>query len=143
MKTLNVKLAPGAIMPTYGTAGAACFDLYSSEDTSIFPGRADKVHTGVSFDIPAGYVMLVYSRSGHGFKNDVRLSNCVGVIDADYRGEVMVKLRNDGKHDIFYIKAGERIAQAMLMPVEQFTLTQADTLSVTARGANGFGSSGK
>lgn len=138
---LKVKLSADATMPTYGTAGAACFDLYAAEDQHIVAGRAGAIHTGVSFEIPTGYVMHVYSRSGHGFKNDIRLSNCVGVIDSDYRGEVMVKLRNDGKHDTFVVRKGDRIAQAMITSTVAVQLITAE-LNETDRGANGFGSTG-
>lgn len=85
--------------------------------------------------------MLIYSRSGHGFKHGVRLANAVGVIDSDYRGEVQVKLVNDGGMP-FYVNKGDRIAQAMLVPVQQFQLAEVEDLSETARGAGGFGSTG-
>jgi dUTP pyrophosphatase len=85
--------------------------------------------------------MLIFSRSGHGFKNDVRLSNCVGVIDSDYRGEVQIKLSNDGG-DHFTINNDDRIAQAMLVKLPWVELIEVDELSETARGTNGFGSTG-
>lgn len=102
---LKVKKLHGkAILPTYGTAGAACFDLYALDDGSQQYGglpiqfrEACTFRTGLSFEIPDGYVMHVYSRSGHGFKNGVRWANSVGVVDSDYVGEVMVCLANDGK----------------------------------------------
>ena len=85
--------------------------------------------------------MMVYSRSGHGFKSGIRLANGTGVIDSDYRGEVMVKMHNDGSSAVL-ITAGERIAQAMIVPVSQVELTVVDELSDTARGSGGFGSTG-
>ena len=85
--------------------------------------------------------MLIYSRSGHGFKNDVRLANCVGVIDADYRGELMVKLTGD-TYGQLTIKPGDRIAQAMLVPVMKVHFKEVQELSETVRGAGGFGSTG-
>lgn len=86
--------------------------------------------------------MLVYSRSGHGFKQGMRLVNCVGVIDSDYRGEVMVKLRMDQEGD-FNVKNGDRVAQAMLIKLPSYTLEEAAELSDTARGTGGFGSTNK
>lgn len=150
---LKVKrLHPGAIIPTYATEGAACFDLHAVIGEyyrhSLFPGDAVQIRTGLAFEIPEGHVMLVFSRSGHGFKSDTRLSNCVGVIDSDYRGEVMVKLRNDQERaDSLgtgtFINPGDRIAQAMLLPIPRVELVEVDELTDTARGLGGFGSTGR
>ena len=85
---------------------------------------------------------MVYSRSGHGFKYDTRLSNCVGVIDSDYRGEVRIRLAADGRHDGLGVTHGDRIAQAMLVPVSQWQLVEVDELSTTVRGEGGYGSTG-
>ena len=114
---------PGAKIPTYATQGSACFDLHAVLDEPCYccVGEPVIVPVGLKFDIPEGYVMLVYSRSSHGFKNDVRLSNCVGVIDSDYTDEVMVKLsrdKSDNTIEPFRINHGDRVAQAMLMPVQ-------------------------
>lgn len=142
MPALRFKKAhPDAIAPRYATAGAACFDLATTDSAMIWPNCAANLRTGLAFEIPAGHVMLIFSRSGHGFKNGVRLSNAVGVIDSDYRGKVAVKLHNDGDQT-FVVEAGDRIAQAMVLPVEQFDLVEADDLTSTARGTNGFGSTG-
>jgi len=147
---LGIKLIhPGARMPTYATSGSACFDLYAVSDIphELYQGTSVVIPTGLIFDIPEGYVLLVYSRSGHAFKHSVRLSNCVGVIDSDYRGELMVKLTRDESPgswlDRFEINQGDRIAQAMLMPVEQVELEQVDEVEATVRGEKGFGSSGR
>lgn len=134
------KLHPDAIIPTYGTEGAAAFDLYAIHDhwdafTTITP-------TGLAFEVPEGHVMMVYSRSGMCIKQGTRLANCVGVIDSDYRGEVMVALHNDRGMDVV-VKAGDRIAQAMVIPVQQVTFAVVDELSSTERGAGGFGSTGQ
>lgn len=143
MKNLSVKrLTDSAMIPTYGTAGAACFDLYADEAAVIWPGKAATIKTSVSFGIPDGYVMLVFSRSGHGFKNGVRLVNSVGVIDSDYKGEVMVRLRNEGG-ELFAVHPGDRVAQAMLLPVERFALVDVDDIGTSERGEAGFGSTGK
>lgn len=138
---INVKkLHPDATLPTYGTTGAACFDL----SAATIGGRAFMAAiygTGLSFEIPKGHVMLVFSRSGHGFKDNIRLSNCVGVIDSDYRGEVKVKLAADGIKPPRF-NQGDRIAQAMILPIQQVSFALVDELSDTDRGVNGFGSTG-
>lgn len=143
------KLHPDAIVPTYATAGAACFDLHANGDASLvgesglpiefFDGCTFR--TGLAVEVPEGHVMLIYSRSGHGFKNDTRLANCVGVIDSDYRGELMVRLMNEGTEP-FIVRKGDRIAQAMVMPVQQVSFEVVEELGETERGAGGFGSTG-
>lgn len=144
MPNVKVKrLHPDAIIPAYQTAGAACFDLVAADDGH--PHKRDEnawvFPTGLAFDIPAGHVMLIFSRSGHGFNDGVRLSNCVGVIDSDYRGEVMVSLRADGGQPTRMV-AGARIAQAMIIPIPTVSLIEADELTETVRGDGGFGSTG-
>lgn len=145
MKIKLKKLKDNAIAPTYGTSGAACFDLYSANETPIEISKSAIIPTGLAFEIPEGYVMNVFSRSGHGFKNDVRLANCVGKIDADYRGEVMLKLTLDDENaPALTIQPGERIAQAEVVPVHRVEAFEfVDELSSTDRGAGGFGSTGK
>lgn len=136
------KLNDNAVLPQYATVGAACFDLVCVNDVMITPGREHvALRTGLAFEIPEGYVMMVYSRSGHGFKNGIRLANGTGIIDSDYRGEVMVKMHNDGSTAVL-VSAGERIAQAMIVPVPQIKLVLSDELSDTARGSGGLGSTG-
>lgn len=134
------RLHPDAQLPDYQSAGAACFDLHTTHADHIPANGATVFRTGLSFEVPEGYVMLVYSRSGHGFKAGVRLSNCVGVIDSDYRGEVMVKLTSDGGE--LDVSASDRIAQAMIVPVPHVRLEWADELSDTHRGHGGMGSTG-
>lgn len=140
------KLHPDAIIPRYANPGDACFDLHSIDYASMAPGESRLLRTGLAFDIPAGYVMRIYSRSGHGFKHGVRLANCVGVIDSGYRGEVMVKLVRDiagaGRDQLVIINEGDRIAQALLEPIPAVDLVEVANLTETQRGANGFGSSG-
>ena len=132
---------PEARVPAYATAGASCMDL-SSVDAGLVPVGGSRVFsTGLSFAVPEGHVMLVFSRSGHGFKHGVRLSNSTGVIDSDYRGVVAVALRNDGEAP-FAVMPGDRIAQAMVVPLRLVDLVEADALDDTARGAAGFGSTG-
>lgn len=86
--------------------------------------------------------MFIFSRSGHGFKSDTRLSNCVGVIDSDYRGEVMVKLTCDSARSSLVVSNGDRIAQAVIIKYDQVEFEESDDLSETERGAGGFGSTG-
>ena len=136
------KLSPAATLPTYGTKGAACFDLYALESGVVPQGGATTARTGLAVEVPEGHAMMIYSRSGHGFKNGVRLSNGTGVIDSDYRGEIMVRLHNDGQVD-YEVQMGERIAQAMVIPVLQVQVTETDELGQTERGEGGFGSTGK
>lgn len=150
MLLVNIKRThPLAQIPTYGTDGAACFDLHAvmepaeTSSTHVHPGTPATFSTGLQFEIPKDYVMLVFSRSGHGFKNDVRLANCTGVIDSDYRGEVMVKLTSDnGDKNSMIVRHGDRIAQAMIVPVEKVAFFETDELSNTDRGTGGFGSTG-
>lgn len=134
------KLHTDAIMPTYGSDGAACFDLHCIG--SAYVDSYYVFDTGLAFEIPEGHVMLVFSRSGHGFNNDIRLANCVGVIDHDYRGDVKVKLRCDSLRGGLAVKRGDRIAQAMIIPYPKVGFVWADELSDTDRGAGGFGSTG-
>lgn len=136
------KLCDDAIIPTYATPGSACFDIYSCEQGVVLPSKPDIFSTGLAFEIPENHVMLVFSRSGHGFNYGVRLANCTGIIDSDYRGELMVKLAADN-HGALSVEAGDRIAQAMIIPYKQISFELTDELSSTERGAGGFGSSGK
>ena len=136
-------LTDTARVPTYATDGSAAFDIYADEAEWVQYGQYTKISTGISIEVPAGHVLKVYSRSGHGFKNGVRLVNCVGIIDSDYRGEIMVGLACDSSYDSLYINHGDRIAQGIIMPVEKTNFIVADELSETVRGTNGFGSSGK
>lgn len=140
-----LRLSPLAVVPAYQSCGAACFDLHAAIDlpVSVAARGTATVTTGLAFEVPAGFVMLVYSRSGHGIKNDIRLSNCVGVIDSDYRGAVLVKLTSDARHGSFEVRQGDRIAQAMIVPVQRWSIAEATSLSDTARATGGFGSTGR
>ena len=127
---------------TYATTGSACFDIAtSSSATTIAPGQSAVFDTGLAFEIPVGYVMKVYSRSGHGFKNGIRLSNTTGIIDSDYRGELKIKLHNDGTEPVT-MYAGDRIAQALIEPVRQVEFELTEVLASPDRGTGGFGSTG-
>lgn len=134
-------LSDSARVPTYGTTGAACFDLYAADTVAVAPGRRVSVKTDVAFEVPEGYVLKLYSRSGHGFKHGVRLANGTGIVDSDYRGHVPVCLHNDGNQP-FIVELGDRVAQAMIVPVPRVEFQVVDELSETARGEGGFGSTG-
>ena len=137
------RLYDSAILPTYATDGSGCFDIYTMLNGDTDYNEPHTYSTGLAFEIPEDHVMLVFSRSGHGFKNDVRLSNCVGVIDSDYRGEVKVKLTCDKLGWGLEVNAGDRIAQGMVIPVSKVSFAEVEELSETLRGEGGFGSSGK
>ena len=142
---MNIKikrLHKDAIIPQYATPGAACFDLHSITINIIKPQESEIFFTGLAFEIPENHVMLVHSRSGHGFKNGIRLSNVTGVIDSDFRGEVKLKLHNDSLK-IFLVEAGDRIAQAIILPYQQVRFDEVDLLSETERGLGGMGSTGR
>lgn len=153
MKVKIKKLIHEATMPTYGTPGAACFDLYAATvnkyqaiGSIVQQGYPVECGTGLAFEIPQGWAMLVFSRSGHGFNHDTRLANCVGIIDSDYRGEVKVKLTcDDFRDDIAPLKVspGDRVAQAMLVPIQKIEFVFGVEISSTDRGEGGFGSTGK
>lgn len=147
------KLHPDAIVPKYQTDGAACFDLHAATvdgfetSSETIQGFTMVIGTGLAFEVPEGWALMIYSRSGHGFKNYTRLVNCVGVIDSDYRGEVFVKLATDDLDDkcgdILTVSPGDRIAQACLVPVPRVTFEVVEQLSLTERGTGGFGSTDK
>lgn len=141
MKIRVKKLHPDAQLPRFATPGAACFDLQTIEAGDVAPRGWHSFSTGLAFEIPAGHVMLLASRSGHGFKHGLRLVNCIGVIDSDFRGEVQVGLRNDSP-TTFTFEPGDRIAQAMIVQLPAYELEPADELSATERGTGGFGSTG-
>lgn len=152
MKIRIKKLHPNAREPVYGSAGAAAFDLHAATvDSFSTIGKhvVDPVvcGTGLAFEIPPGHGMLILSRSGHGFSSDVRLANCVGLIDSDYRGEVMVKLTSDREDDDgidhLHVKPGDRIAQAIIIPIPAIEFDVVDELTTTVRGAGGLGSTGQ
>ena len=145
MKLKLKKLHPDAVVPQYATAGAACFDLVAIDDGR--PHSADVnaaiYRTGLAFEVPPGWVLTVHSRSGHGFKEGIRLSNVTGIIDSDYRGELLVALRVDGDNGVAALpRRGDRIAQAMLVQVPQVEFELVEKLGETERGEGGFGSTG-
>ena len=138
------KLDERAVLPAYGSEYAAGADLYAVSDGAItfLPGETKFVHTGLAMEIPVGYAGLVYARSGLATKRGLAPANKVGVIDADYRGEIMVALHNHSEKEQT-IESGERIAQLVVTPFLKAEYMEAESLSDTARGEGGFGSTGK
>ena len=137
------KLREGAKLPTYGSAFAAGADLYACLDTpvTIQPHETVLVPTGLSFEIPAGWAGMIHARSGLATKRHLAPANKVGVIDSDYRGEVMVSLHNHSNQPQT-VELEERIAQMVIMPYLAAEFFETDELSDTVRGAGGFGSTG-
>lgn len=140
---INVKrLSAGTKLPVYGSAFAAGADLCALDTVEIPAGETKFVHTGIAVELPAGTVGLVYARSGLACKQDLAPANKVGVIDCDYRGEIMVALHNHGKEPRT-VNGGDRIAQLVVAPYYVAEFEEAEELSQTVRGAGGFGSTGK
>lgn len=144
MKINIKKLDDRAVIPTYGSEFSAGADLYalSDADVVIAPGETVMVHTGIALEIPKGYGGFVFARSGLASKKGLAPANKVGVIDADYRGEIMVALHNHSQKEQT-VGAGERIAQLVVMPFIAAEFFPVDELSDTARGEGGFGSTGR
>ena len=143
------KTNPKAVAPQRATYSAAGFDLtVCLTDTSlkpwidIEPGESKMIPTGIAVEIPEGYVGLLFGRSGLGCKLNLRPANCVGVIDSDYRGEIMVAMYNDSKVSRQVVDA-ERIAQLVIVPCLLLEMEEVEELGVTERGTGGFGSTGK
>ncbi len=144
-ETLKIKrINPAAELPAYATPGSAAMDLRAclSEPVSLKPMERKIIPTGLALELPsAGYVALVFARSGLATKKGIALSNSVGVIDSDYRGEVGVGVINLSDAE-YVIENGERIAQLAVVPVCHMAVEEAHTLGETERGAGGFGSTG-
>lgn len=146
------RLSPNAVLPQYATPGSAAMDLCACLDAPLTlppcagdqaaPWSCALVPTGLAMAIPESYVGLIFARSGLASKSGVAPANCVGVIDSDYRGEVKVALANHSGRD-YTIQPGDRIAQLMISPIVQPTVVETGSLPETARGAGGFGSTGR
>ena len=143
MKVNVKKLNESAIIPTYGSEFAAGADLYACTDdtVTIAPGETKLIKTGIALELPIGYAAFIYARSGLASKRGLAPANKVGVVDCDYRGEVMVALHNHSNTEQA-IEKGERIAQMVIAPYITAEFNVVDELSDTARGAGGFGSTG-
>lgn len=147
MQVNIMRMFDDAIVPTFGSDGAAGADLYARIDNerhmqAIYPNSTQMISTGICMEIPEGYVGLVFSRSGLATKQGLSLANCVGVIDSDYRGEIKIALHNHSD-SIRKVKHGERVAQIVLVPFLKPVFHEQDNLSDTTRGEGGFGSTGQ
>lgn len=138
------KTDPRAKLPTYGSEGAAGADLYAllDEAVTLMPGQTCLIPTGIAAAIPAGTVGLVFARSGLASKRGLAPANKVGVIDSDYRGQIMVALHNHGT-ETATVEPFERIAQLVILPFITADFVLSETLDETERGAGGFGSTGQ
>ena len=146
MNKINLKIkkiSKLAQLPTYATEGAAGMDLYAAneEPITLAPLERKLVPLGFTMELPAGYEAQIRPRSGMAIKRGITLSNCVGTVDEDYRGEVCVGLVNLSRED-YTINAGDRIAQMVVAPVTKAVIIEADELAETIRGEGGFGSTG-
>lgn len=144
MKINVKKLSDGARLPSYGSPYAAGADLYACTEGSVVIGAGETafIHTGIAIELPQGTVGLVYARSGLACKKDLAPANKVGVIDCDYRGEVMVALHNHGA-EARTVENGERVAQLVVAPYYVAEFAESAELSETVRGEGGFGSTGR
>mgnify|MGYP002865172669 CR=1 FL=1 len=138
------KLGETSKIPSRGSDYAAGYDLYADlqEDKCIQPHTTEKISAGIAIEIPEGYYGGIYARSGLSVKEGLRPANCVGVIDADYRGPVTVALHNDS-NEMRIVHPGDRIAQLVIQPFLAVEFAETDQLSDTIRGQGGFGSTGK
>ena len=136
------KLDDRAIIPTRGTSASAGMDLYALDGVTVGTGETVLVHTGIALAIPEGYAGFIYARSGIATKRGLAPANKVGVIDADYRGEIMVALHNHSDAEQS-VDAGERVAQLVVAPFLSVELVVTDALDETERADGGFGSTGK
>ncbi len=143
MKVCIKKLSEKAVMPTYGSEFSAGADLYAclEEAVTIKAGETYMIPTGLAMEIPEGYVGLVYARSGLALKRGLAPANKVGVVDADYRGEVFVALHNHSQNTAV-VEPLERIAQLVMAPFLKVEYEETEELSDTVRGMGGFGSTG-
>ena len=137
------KLKANAALPVYSSAAAAGADLRAclEEDVIIRPGKTEMISTGLAREVPEGYAGLIYARSGLASKRGLAPANKVGVIDSDYRGEIMVALHNHSE-EAAVISHGERIAQLIITPYLTAEFTEKEVLEETERGFGGFGSTG-
>lgn len=145
IKALSPKIGQEIPTPFYATEGAAAMDLHAclEEPVTILPGQRAVIKTGLAIALPsADYVALIYGRSGLGIKHGISPANCVGVIDSDYRGELMVGLENSSS-EAYTVQPCDRIAQLMITPVIRPTLQWEGQLGHTQRGDQGFGSTGQ
>ena len=142
LKTLKCKVTDPKYTPTRANSGDAGLDLKAAENALLFPGDRQAVETGVSVEIPDGYVGLLCARSGNAARRGLGIVNGVGVIDSGYRGPVNVLLINHGRSNVAVMR-GDRIAQLLIVPIETPDVEIVDRLSDSDRGTGGLGSSGR
>jgi dUTP pyrophosphatase len=145
VRILDARLGREFPLPAYATAGSAGMDLRACVDAplALAPGRAELIPTGLAIHLQdRGLAAIILPRSGLGHKHGVVLGNLVGLIDSDYQGQLMVSCWNRGQEP-FVIQPGERIAQLVIVPVVQVALEVVETFDESARGAGGFGHSGR
>ena len=145
MRIYIKRLNDSAVIPTHGSPFAAGYDLHACFDDSIkiiHPHTTMKIGTGLAVAIPEGYFGAIFARSGLATKEGLRPANCVGVIDSDYRGEIIVAVHNDSMEGRF-IRNGDRIAQLVILPFLPAEFEEVYNLDITTRGEGGFGSTGK
>ncbi|MBE6996594.1 MAG: dUTP diphosphatase [Ruminococcaceae bacterium] len=144
MTILVKKLRPDALLPRAGSAQAAGYDLHACMDAPVVipPHGTVKVGTGLAIAVPEGWFGAIFARSGLAAKQGLRPANCVGVCDSDYRGEYIIALHNDLDTPCS-VSPGDRIAQLVILPCAAAEFAEADALPDTARGAGGFGSTGR
>ena len=134
------KICPDSKTPTRAYENAACWDLYTTESAYIKPGEGKFVYVGISLEIPVNWMGIIYTRSGHGIKHNLR--NHLGIIDSDYRGDISPYVFNHGKTP-YKFNIGDKCAQIFFQPVFKVDLVEAFALNNTKRGSKGFGSSDK
>ena len=143
MDLLTTRLRDNALLPTRAHDGDAGLDLYAADAATIGPGERAAIATGIAVEIPEGHAGLVLPRSGLAARHGIALVNAPGLIDSGYRGEVMVLLLNTDREVAFTVSPGDRIAQLVLTPVAEAEPVEVSELETSARGAGGFGSSGR
>lgn len=136
------RLRPGAVLPSYAYADDAGVDLVSCEEVELGPGERAVVGTGIALAIPGGFAGYVQPRSGLAARHGITIVNSPGLVDAGYRGEILVTLLNTDRTEPFVVERGMRIAQLVVLPVETVEFEEVDELAATERGGRGHGSSG-
>lgn len=143
---LNIKIKKvtnGATIPKYSREGDSALDLYSTDNCVILPEERQLIHTGVAISLPDEYCALILPRSGNATKYGISIVNSPGLIDSNYRGEIMVCLLNNDRSSSFEVKQGDRIAQMLILNHPTVNLQEVDELDETNRNDHGFGSSGR
>lgn len=138
------RLTERARLPVYSTEGAAGMDFFVCADSPVvlYPGETYLFRTGLACDLPKHHALLLFPRSGLGIKHQITLSNSVGVIDHDYKGEICIALQNNSKCD-YTVQPGDRVAQGIVFQIPDVSIVEVGEISESARGTGGFGSTGR